>query len=84
LGAFGQINPKVLDTVLISAAVGDFSGVDGQRILGTTWIPARFLAVFRHGDTSLTWFPISYDAYRTVYAHLAGKCGEGYEFMICS
>ena len=30
LGAFGQIDPKIFDTVLIPTAVGDFTGVNGQ------------------------------------------------------
>ena len=53
LGAFGQIDPQVLDAVLIPTAVGDLPGVNGNgllQILGSA--VQRLLTMFGHGDTS--------------------------------
>ena len=53
LGACGQIDPQILDAILIPAAVCDLSGVDGEgtaQILRSALQGA--LAIIRHGDTS--------------------------------
>ena len=53
LGAFGQIDPQILDAVLIPAGVGDLPGVNGHGLVEILGIAAQgVLALFRHMDTS--------------------------------
>jgi hypothetical protein len=53
LGASGEINPQILDTILIPAGVRDLLGMDGQgaaQILGSAF--HGIMTVFSHGNTS--------------------------------
>ena len=43
------MDPEIFDAILIPAGVGDFSGVDGQRIRAAA---RRLLSTIRHGNTS--------------------------------
>ena len=53
LGASGQVDTKILNAVLVTAAVRDLSGVDRQCLL-QVFRPAAHngAAVIRHGNTS--------------------------------
>jgi hypothetical protein len=46
LGAFCQKDAKILNTVLIPAAVGDFSGVDGEGVPGAVGLLVYVLTTF--------------------------------------
>ena len=53
LGFPGQVDPEVLDAVLIPAGIGDLLGMDGQgaaQVLGPAF--KGVVAVFTHGNTS--------------------------------
>ena len=52
LGAFGQVDPQIFDTVFIPAAVGDFAGVNGHRLRLAAACAEGVLTVIRHGNTS--------------------------------
>jgi hypothetical protein len=41
LGCFGKVHPQILNAILIPAAVGDFSGVDGKGLLQIFHIAAH-------------------------------------------
>ena len=51
LRAGGEIDPQILDAVLIPAGVGDFSGVDGHGLLAAV-AARRVPALVWHGKTS--------------------------------
>ena len=46
LRALGQIDPQVLDAILVTAAVCDLSGVDGHRLLKIAGIAAEGVLTF--------------------------------------
>ena len=46
LRAFGQEDPQIFNAVLITATVGDFSGVDGEGVPGAVRLPAYVLTTF--------------------------------------
>ena len=50
LGACGQIDPQVFDTVFVPTAVGDLAGVDGHGLRLAAARADGVLTVIRHGE----------------------------------